>query len=365
MAHVPYLWLPVFRGRQWAYYRRGGTLTRLPAPTDPGFGAAYDAAHAAAEAAHRREPAPLDPPGSMGALIAAYLASAEWRELRPRTQKDYREGLEVLRARYGALPVVTLPRAFVFRLREDYSTAPGRVRPDGTRGPDRATPRRANKLVAILRLLLSWAVDHGWRRDNPALRTGQLRTGPGYRAWTEADVRTFLACDAVAEPLKRALVLGLYTGQRKADCLALTRAARSGGAIELVQAKTGARVWIPEHPELTRWLSAAPPSDAVTILTRADGKPWGHDNFNHRFAEAVAAAGLTGLSFHGLRKAAAARLAEAGASAHEIMSITGHRTVAEVTRYTEAADQRGRATAAIAKLRRHSRGKSRGRSRSD
>jgi Phage integrase family len=42
---------------------------------------------------------------------------------------------------------------------------------------------------------------------------------------------------------------------------------------------------------------------------------------------------------HGLRKAAARRLAEAGCSANEIAAITGHKTLAEVERYTRAADQ--------------------------
>ncbi|MEH2611300.1 hypothetical protein V1293_003589 [Bradyrhizobium sp. AZCC 1693] len=42
---------------------------------------------------------------------------------------------------------------------------------------------------------------------------------------------------------------------------------------------------------------------------------------------------------HGLRKAAARRLAEAGCSASEIAAITGHKTLAEVERYTRAADQ--------------------------
>jgi hypothetical protein len=34
---------------------------------------------------------------------------------------------------------------------------------------------------------------------------------------------------------------------------------------------------IPEHPGLTRWLDAAPASDAVTLLTRSDGRPWKAD----------------------------------------------------------------------------------------
>jgi Phage integrase family len=52
---------------------------------------------------------------------------------------------------------------------------------------------------------------------------------------------------------------------------------------------------------------------------------------------------------HGLRKAAARRLAEAGCSASEIAAITGHKTLAEVERYTRAADQVRLAQQAIRK----------------
>jgi integrase len=51
---------------------------------------------------------------------------------------------------------------------------------------------------------------------------------------------------------------------------------------------------------------------------------------------------------HGLRKAAGARrLAEAGCSASEIMAITGHKTLAEVERYTRPAGQEQLARRAI------------------
>ena len=52
---------------------------------------------------------------------------------------------------------------------------------------------------------------------------------------------------------------------------------------------------------------------------------------------------------HGLRKACCRRLAEAGCSAHEIMSISGHKSLAEVERYTKAADQKRMAERAIAR----------------
>jgi integrase len=53
---------------------------------------------------------------------------------------------------------------------------------------------------------------------------------------------------------------------------------------------------------------------------------------------------------HGLRKAAARRLAEAGCTPHEIMSITGHTTLKEVTRYTDAVNRERLARSGMARL---------------
>ncbi len=61
-------------------------------------------------------------------------------------------------------------------------------------------------------------------------------------------------------------------------------------------------------------------------------------------------AGLKHCSAHGLRKAAAVRLAELGASEHEIMAVTGHRTSKEVTRYTRAVRQKILAERAMARI---------------
>ena len=43
---------------------------------------------------------------------------------------------------------------------------------------------------------------------------------------------------------------------------------------------------------------------------------------------------------HGLRKARAARLAEIGASAHQVGAWTGHESLSEVSHYTRAADKK-------------------------
>ena len=66
---------------------------------------------------------------------------------------------------------------------------------------------------------------------------------------------------------------------------------------------------------------------------------------------AIRAAGLPiDCQPHGLRKAAGRRLAEAGCTANEIMSVLGHKTLTEAERYTRAADQARLAFAAMSKL---------------
>ena len=73
-------------------------------------------------------------------------------------------------------------------------------------------------------------------------------------------------------------------------------------------------------------------------------------------ADAIEAAGLPARCvLHGLRKAAARRLAEAGCSPHQIMAITGHKSLDEVQRYCDAARQVGLARDAIDALERNER----------
>jgi integrase len=63
-------------------------------------------------------------------------------------------------------------------------------------------------------------------------------------------------------------------------------------------------------------------------------------------------AGLRHCSAHGLRKAAARRLAEAGwCTTHEIAAITSHASLKEIAHYTKAVDQQKLAASAMAKTR--------------
>src|SRR5690606_40190262 len=93
------------------------------------------------------------------------------------------------------------------------------------------------------------------------------------------------------------------------------------------------------------------PRENMTLLLNENGGPFKPASFGNWFGDRCREAGLgKGYNAHGLRKAGARRLAEAGCTAHEIMSITGHQTIAEVDRYTRAANRTQMAQDGMAKL---------------
>jgi site-specific recombinase XerD len=78
-----------------------------------------------------------------------------------------------------------------------------------------------------------------------------------------------------------------------------------------------------------------------TIFATAFGKAFTGNSFGNYMADKIKQAGLPDRCVtHGLRKAAARRLAEAGCTANEMAAISGHVTLKEVARYTKAVEQR-------------------------
>jgi integrase len=109
---------------------------------------------------------------------------------------------------------------------------------------------------------------------------------------------------------------------------------------------------IPIHPELSAAMKSGP-SKGLTLIGGLDGRPMTRIALTGLMKRAAKAAGLPAKCLpHGLRKASMRRLAEGGASAKEIASVSGHKTLREVERYTAAADQKHLSRGAIAKLKR-------------
>jgi integrase len=106
---------------------------------------------------------------------------------------------------------------------------------------------------------------------------------------------------------------------------------------------------IPIHPALRAVIDATP-AEHLTFIVSEYGKPFSNaQSLSVRMKRWTREAGLTKCPLHGLRKASCRRLAEAGCTVHEIMAISGHKSIAEVQRYTLAADQKIMAERAIAR----------------
>jgi integrase/recombinase XerD len=106
---------------------------------------------------------------------------------------------------------------------------------------------------------------------------------------------------------------------------------------------------IPVTAELQAAIDAMPRAHLTFIVT-AYGRPRSKFGLGTDFAKWAGEAGLPDhCRLHGLKKAGMRRLAEDGDTTHELMAISGHKTLAEVERYTRGADKRKLADQGMAK----------------
>jgi integrase len=321
-------------GRPRYYFRRAGFETKplRGMPYSPEFMADYHAAVA-------DQPLPVGlgraRPGTMLALALSYFASPAFRTLRPATQRAYRGTIDRLCRDHGDKRAADLRREHVVKLMAARADQPG----------------AANALRMALRVMMKHAVDIGLRADDPTreVRAIRVRTA-GFHSWTDAEIAQFERHHPVGSRARLALALLLYSGQRRGDVIRMGPQHIRNGILYVKQEKTGAELAIPMHPELATIVASTPSGHLSFVTTRA-GRPFEASSFSRWFRNECDGAGLPHCSAHGLRKAAARRLAEAGCTAHEIGAITGHASLAELVRYTRAVDQRRLAEAAMAKTR--------------
>ena len=273
-------------------------------------------------------------PDSVVALVKAYQRSPEWQRLAEAsraTYSIYHRDIEAL----GAARAVDVTRRDVLEMRDAIAL---------TRGAG-----AAQGFIRAASALFNWAVDREWIDHSPTHRIKALKGGH-LPTWSQAEVNA--ALQALPEPLRRVVVLGMHTGQRRLDLVRLRWDDYDGQVIRLRQHKTKVPLVIPAHPELRaeldRWKQDR---TAVTIL-EWEGQPWHPTRLSDRMGRALAK--IEGMpahrNIHGLRKFMATRHASAGATVHEIAALTGHRTLSMVALYTRDADQEKLATAAILRL---------------
>lgn len=335
MAGIRLLHVERFRDRHGRvrYYFRRGHGPRCALPGEPGS-EEFMAAYAAALAKSPRVQGAPKAAGTFGALVQAYLRSTDFLRNSASTQAVTRSILERFAEKHGHRLVAQMKREHVDRIIASKA----------------ATPAAANNLLKKLRVVIRFAIARGWRETDPTVGFRKFKEGE-HHTWSEAEIAKFEARWPLGTRERTAFALALYTGQRRSDLHRMTWTDIDGGKMRVVQVKGGTKLTIPMHPNLIDALAAWQRAH-VTIITTSRGAQYTVESFGNMMADAIDAAGLPAKCvLHGLRKAAARRLAETGCTTHQIQSITGHKTLAEVERYTRAAAQEGLADAAIIKLR--------------
>ena len=99
-------------------------------------------------------------PGTLGLLVAEYMASGAFFDLAPRTKADYQRCLDY-RKPIADTPLHRFDRAIVVRIRDKAAMQHGR--------------RFANYVKAVLSIVFAWGAERSFLKENPAAKLKNIR----------------------------------------------------------------------------------------------------------------------------------------------------------------------------------------------
>lgn len=307
---------------QW-YHRIGrGKRTRLPEPFgSPEF-------YAAARAAEYGEDAPKQKKADKGSwawMVSQYLDSRAFLSYELATQKQRR------------------------KLLQDAATAAG------DSGPECVTkrtiqcvmverpPHAANNFLKAIRAFYKWAeqVGHIEEGEDPTVGIrANVTKSDGWDIWTPDMIADYRSAWAWGTCQRRAFEVLLHTGLRRGDLVRLGRFHNRDDMHEIEARKNRVICYIPNVPELLAVTQTTPAGQSVYVV-RENGDPFTEHSFGAWFDDACNAAGIPSrIRAHSIRKTAATLDAEAGKTAHWLMSKYGWKKLSEAERYTRKASRR-------------------------
>jgi integrase/recombinase XerD len=315
------------------YFRRSGKRTALIGlPGSIEFMQSYHDAMGGKEATTHRTMAV----GSFHDLCRRYYASAEFKRLDVSTRNWRRRALDEICVAHGDKPVALMQGRHIRLLR------------------DEKTKAAANQRLKALRAMFQWAVENDEATFDPTRDVKKIKyVSGGHHSWTVEEVEIYKARHMLGTKARLALDILRFTTGRREDAVRLGKPHIRTGRVQFRQAKNEDRnpvdIDIPLHPELAASIDACP-SGHLTFLVTEYGRPYTPAGFGNAMRDWCNQANLQHCSAHGLRKTTPTQLAEGGATPHEIMAVTGHRSLEEVERYTRKANKKKLADSAMAKL---------------
>jgi len=293
---------------RYGYFGRGPGMEALGREGSPDF-------HERLAEVLRRAPQE----GHVTFLIYRYKSSTEFAKLRPLTQRDYRRQLDKIQAKFGKLRIAAMNAPeisdHIYRWRDTMAEA---------------SPRQADYAISVLAAMLAWCVRRGLLNHNRAAGVGDVyRANRSEKVWTE-DMEARLL-EAASPVMRHAIILAVETGLSQEDLLVLPKSAVQGRVIVSRRLKNETPVAIPISPRLEAMLAEMPATDSITLLNRADGRPWDRkgNGLRSQFREAREAAGVADRTFHDLRGTFVTRRRAMGWTAEETALCSGHKVAGE------------------------------------
>jgi integrase len=297
----------------------------------PDFDAEY---HAALICAPLRRAAPSQ--SSFAWLLARYRETTAWRDLSASTRRRRDNIFVSIIETAGHEPYARITSATMLAGRERRSK----------------TPHQARHFLDAMRGLFRWAHGAGFVKTDPTagVTNPARKKGEGFMPWTEEDTAAYEARWPIGTRQRVWLDVLLYTGLRRGDAVRLGRQHVRDGVATVKTEKSGftLEVVLPLLSVLQRTLETGPCGD-LTFICGGNGRPLTKESFGNEFKAACKAAGVPG-SAHGVRKIAATRAADNGATEAQLMAIFGWTDPKMAAHYTRTANRRRRAAEAIGKL---------------
>jgi len=192
--------------------------------------------------------------------------------------------------------------------------------------------------------MFSWANEAEETTVHPTLGVKKLKcASKGHHTWTAEEIEQFNQRHPIGTQARLALDIIRYTSGRREDAPRLGRQHIRGGRIRLQEAKNERRnpidIDIPLHPALAATIAATKVGNMTFLITEY-GKPFTANGLGNKFKDWCCQAHLPHCSAHAVRKATSTALADAGATPHVIMAVTGHQTLTLQNRGQDRAAQR-------------------------
>jgi integrase len=268
------------------------------------------------------------------ALVSYYQSNGFTHRLAASSQKMRRNILERFREAHGEKRIATLPKTALQKILNNKS------------------PAAASNWRKALRGFIDHCLSLDMMTTDPlvGVKLVPIKSN-GHHPWQPEECSKFESYHAIGTRARLAYELLLQVGQSRCDVVRMGRQHVRNETLSLQRQKTGVLFDVPVMPELQRAIDAMPASNHLTFLVTGQGKPFSAAGFGNWFREVCDDAGLPKrCTSHGLRKAAATRLADRGATTTELKAWFGWKTDSEAERYTRSADRKSAAIRAGQKL---------------